>query len=110
MIVALATLAWLYVANIGIASWNLLRAWAGQYRPRGHTYFVSWWYCFDCLCNALAAGDPRETISSRAGKAAANGREWACLLCRFLGWISKNHCQNSIVPAEGGRAIIPDGE
>lgn len=108
---------WYFIENVCIALWNLARATAGAYRPNGHTYFVSWWYCVDCLCNALTGGDPRETISSRAGKARANGRTWGCVLCAFLGWVATliagqptDHCGESIEANEGARAIIPDGD
>lgn len=60
----------------------------------------------DQLFNALAAGDPDETISSRAGKAARQGKRWGCLLCRFLSLFEKDHCNLSIEPDEGSRAII----
>lgn len=101
----------LYIANLAIALWNLLRATVGVYRPNGDGYFHSWWYSVDCLGNALAAGDPRETISSRAGKARLAGREWGCVLCAVLAAITRNdHCTLSIEVNEGSRAIIPDGE
>ena len=35
---------------------------------------------FDEFVNALAGGDPRETISSRAAKARRRGRKWAAYL------------------------------
>lgn len=100
----------IYVANFAIALWNVLRAWVGVYRPHGDGYVHSWWYCVDCLANALTGGDPRETISSRAGKALANGRRWACVLCRFLNVFQKDHCIKSVDQGQGGRAVIPDGE
>lgn len=101
----------LYVSNLLIALWNLLRAWVGVYRPNGHTYFVAWWYCVDCLCNALLGGDPRETISSRAAKAQAAGEEWGCVLCAFLAGITaSDHCALSLAANEGSRAVIPDGQ
>ncbi|MFM0013703.1 hypothetical protein [Paraburkholderia sediminicola] len=108
---------WYFIENVAIALWNLLRATVGIYRPNGDGYVHSWWYCLDCLGNALAGGDPRETISSRAGKARRNGKEWACILCAFLGWVATliagaptDHCTESVEINEGSRAIIPDGE
>jgi hypothetical protein len=106
-----------YVSNVAIGAFNFLRAWVGVYRPNGYTYIHSWWYCLDCLGNALAGGDPRETISSRAGKARANGVMWGCALCLVLGWIATlifgkptDHCAQSVEPTEGNLAVIPDGE
>ena len=107
----------LYVSNLAIAVWNVLRAWVGLYRPNGDGYLHSWWYCVDCLGNTLAGGDPRETISSRAGKARSQGRKWACYLCAVLGYFNSliagqptDHCAVSVELNEGSRAIIPDGE
>lgn len=50
----------------------------------------------DIGLNVLFAGDPRETVSSRAGKAARKGKQWGCVLCKFLDWFEKNHCELSI--------------
>lgn len=75
---------------IGLYFWNLLRS-------------------VDRFANAaILLRDPRESISSSAGKAANNGRMWACVLCRFLGWIKKNHCQDSIDTTVGNEGIIKD--
>lgn len=62
----------------------------------------------DQFGNALAAGDPDETISSRAGKGKAEGKRWACLLCRLLDQIQRGHCDKSIELEEGADAVIPD--
>lgn len=99
---------WFYISNIAIAFWNLLRATAFVYRPNGDGWFRSWWYCFDCLCNAIAGGDPLETISSRAGKAMLAQQTWGCVLCRFLNLFQQNHCLKAIEKNEGSRAVIPD--
>jgi type IV secretory pathway TrbF-like protein len=51
----------------------------------------------DRLGNAISGGSDRETISSRAYRvqSAEQGR-WACVLCRFLGWVTRSeHCKNS---------------
>lgn len=110
---------WEYICNLGIALWNLARATKGGYHPRPdmNGYVLIWWYCIDCLCNAIALGDPNESISSRAGKARADGREWACALCAVLGYFATliagkptDHCGDSVEANEGSRAIIPDGE
>lgn len=46
----------------------------------------------DQLANAVAGGQPRDTISARAYRAQQNGRAWGCLLCRALDRIQKDHC------------------
>ena len=104
-----------YPQNIGIAAWNLARATVGVYRPNGDGYIHSWFYCLDCFGNAVAFGDPNETISSRSGKARNEGKRWGCVMCAFLGWCATiiagkptDHCAESIEANEGARAIIPD--
>jgi hypothetical protein len=69
----------------------------------------------DCFCNALAGGDPRETISSRSAKARAEGKEWGCLMCTFLGWCASkiaghpvDHCAQALEPDVGSEAVIKD--
>lgn len=62
----------------------------------------------DQLANAILLGDPRETISSRADKAMREGKAWGCILCKLLAKIQKNHCQDSLEPDVGDKAIIPD--
>lgn len=49
------------------------------------------------------AGDPDETISSRAGKARAKGRIWGCVLCKLLDALDKDHCRKAVEPDEGRR-------
>ena len=55
----------------------------------------------DQLANAAFGGDEDETLSSRAGKAAREGKRWACVLCRLLDRLDPNHCEKSIEPDEG---------
>jgi hypothetical protein len=62
----------------------------------------------DELTNAILLGDPRETISSRADKAMNEGKRWGCVLCKLLNYIQKDHCQKSLDPLVGDKAIIPD--
>lgn len=61
----------------------------------------------DQTANTLLGGDPDETLSSRMGKAIAEGR---CKLCRPVCWLlhvlDKNHCQKSIDPQEGADEVI----
>lgn len=51
---------------------------------------ISW----DRLANVAMNGDSRETISSRAGK--ATDKKWACILCKLLDYIDRDHCTKSI--------------
>ena len=57
----------------------------------------------DQLTNTVIGGDPDETISSRAAKAARKGKRWGCVLCRFLSLFEKDHCEKSLEPDEGDR-------
>ena len=67
-------------------------------------YFWNLLIAVDQLANALIAGDPDETISSRAAKR-QHRRFW-----RWLGyvleWIDPNHLAKSLEKDEGGRASI----
>ena len=56
---------------------------------------------YDQLVNVAANGDEDETISSRAGKAAREGKRWACVFCRLLDRLDPNHCEKAIEPDEG---------
>lgn len=64
-------------------------------------YLVNLLIALDQFGNALFAGDPDETISSRAGKAARRGRRWGCVLCRVLDVFERDHCEKSIEPDRG---------
>jgi hypothetical protein len=75
--------------------------------------FPQFWpkrYCWnvliavDQLANALIAGDPDETISSRAAKR-QHRRVWRWL-GRVLEWIDPDHLAKSLEKDEGGRASI----
>ena len=55
----------------------------------------------DQLANAAFGGHEDETLSSRAGKAAREGKRWACVFCRLLDRLDPNHCEKSIEPDEG---------
>jgi hypothetical protein len=45
--------------------------------------------------NAALGGDERETISSHADRARANGKRAGCVLCRVLDWLDPHHCRDS---------------
>ncbi|WP_334130154.1 hypothetical protein [Sneathiella sp.] len=64
-------------------------------------YFFSLFVSLSQFANTILAGDPDETISSRAGKAKREGRVWGCLLCRFLDLFDRKHCEKSIEEDEG---------
>ncbi len=51
---------------------------------------------FDQIGNAASGGSEDETISSRAGRLRREGRGWACVLCRVLDWLEKDHCEKSV--------------
>ena len=60
------------------------------------------WIAVDQLFNAvLMAGDPDETVSSRAGKALRLNKRWARVLCWGLDKIDPGHCEASVDPTEG---------
>lgn len=67
-------------------------------------YFYNVLIGIDQLANTLLAGDPDETISSRAGKkmTKCKGCRW---LCRVLNIFDNNHCIESIESGEGGREL-----
>ncbi|NOV27999.1 hypothetical protein E5S69_31430 [Cupriavidus necator] len=69
-------------------------------------YFWNILISIDQLGNALFAGDPDETISSRAGKAMQKRQAWGCILCKALNWFDKDHCLKSIDTTEGADAAI----
>jgi hypothetical protein len=49
--------------------------------------------------NAVTGGSPRQTVSSRLGRATQAGKGWAGTACRVLGWIFRDpqHCFSSII-------------
>jgi len=80
----------------GIASlWMLLAIITGS--RRAWTLAVA----HDQLANAAFGDHEDETLSSRAGKAAREGKRWACVLCRLLDRLDPQHCEKSIEPDEG---------
>lgn len=50
----------------------------------------------DQAFNASIGGSEDETLSSRAGRANIRGDKWACVLCKILDYIQKDHCKNAI--------------
>lgn len=61
----------------------------------------------DKFANALLAGDPDETLSSRMGRAVQDGRCRACRwICLLLHRFDPHHCQKSIEHDEGDDEVI----
>ena len=56
----------------------------------------------DQLANAVVWGDPKETVSRRAGQAAEQGKEWGCVLCKFLNMIDPRHCMSAQQTLDSG--------
>ena len=98
-LVMLALWALCQIAAIVASVWMLLSIFAGG--RRAWTLAVS----YDQLANAAFGGHEDETISSRAGKSARQGKRWACVLCRLLDRIDPNHCEKSIEPDRGKPSI-----
>lgn len=71
-------------------------------------YFFNLLVAFDQLANTFLGGDPDETVSSRAAKAADNGTKWGCVLCKLLDYVDNGHCGRYIERDEGGAAVIKD--
>ena len=59
-------------------------------------YFRKQLIAIDQLLNAATGGYPDETISSRLGRADAEGDGFADAACDILGAIEKDHCKKSI--------------
>lgn len=51
---------------------------------------------FDQMVNAATGGNEDETLSSRAARLRKEGRGWACVLCRVLDSLKKDHCEKSL--------------
>ena len=67
-------------------------------------YVLNVLVAFDQFCNALTGGDPMQTISYRSAMAAATGKKWGCILCKFLGMIQKDHCKRTEISTD--RAVL----
>jgi len=91
----LLLLLFLSVGLIGVSiasAWLVLAAIFSPDGDRAHRIVLA----LDQLGNAATGGSEDETISSRAGRLRKEGRGWACVLCRVLDWLQKDHCENSI--------------
>jgi hypothetical protein len=65
---------------------------------------------FDQFANALALGDPDETISARIGRQKLEGRlNWFTYpLEKFLNWLDTDHSVEAIEPDEGDDDAFTD--
>lgn len=73
--------------------------------PRWKSVLVA----FDQFINALCAGWPDETISSRAWRWHVAGvRSWPCKLIDALFWFDPEHCQESYFTERLGRQLPPE--
>jgi hypothetical protein len=56
----------------------------------------------DQFANTILGGSPDETISSRVGRNAIQGKKWALIAEKVINWIfwdlvkEENHCRNRI--------------
>ena len=83
------------IAAVIASLWMLAAALTGS--RRAWTIAVA----HDQLANAAFGGHEDETLSSRAGKAAREGKRWACIFCRLLHRLDPNHCEKAIEPDRG---------
>jgi hypothetical protein len=58
--------------------------------------------------NALAGGDPRQTLSGRLGRAEFSGVDWAAAACRVIGffWRDPKHCLGAIRKDDGSFEVL----
>lgn len=79
--------------------------------PAPFRYIWNILIAIDQLGNALLAGDPDETMSSRFGKWLDEPRgtwRWriAYFICRLLHLLDKGHCEKTIELDEGANAVV----
>lgn len=81
-----------------------------EFEKDAEQYIINVAEGIDETVNALAGGDGKETISSRVGKMAQEGKEAGLILEPIVNAIMHNphHCEEAIEPNVGGDAIIPD--
>jgi len=59
-------------------------------------YFYDLLISMDLFANSATGGKPRETLSSRAGRAMLRGERWGCVFCKVMDLFEKNHCIKNI--------------
>jgi len=62
----------------------------------------------DEIANTLTLGSPNETISSRAAKGRAEGKEGWTRLANALDALSPGHCARAVAVSIGEDAVISD--
>jgi hypothetical protein len=104
----------LYLSNLAIAVARMVKAPLTLYKYQQEDGYVkNVLVTLDTMANAILAGDPDETISSRSGKAQAyeqsQGRYgWGCRMCSFLAIFQQNHCAKALDRNKGHRAVDKD--
>ncbi len=68
-------------------------------------YVLNLLLALDRATNTIFGGDPKETISSRAGKL-QNRVWWAKGLCWVLNKLQTNHCKDAEDPTVGSDRIV----
>jgi hypothetical protein len=74
--------------------------------PCRYAYNIARW--LDQGINAATGGDPRQTLSSRLGRAEAAGVAWAVRACRVLGWLWRDpaHCAGAVRAADNEMEVL----
>lgn len=76
--------------------------------PKAIRYMINLLWILTLALNALLLGDPRESVSSRAGKARKRGSTlgtWTANLIDTLFFFHPNHCEREIDPSVGQHEI-----
>jgi len=88
-----------YIGNNLIALGQFFYALADEGK---YVYWFNLLFEFDRLVNAIAFGDPQETISGRLGKHFPNSE-----FRRFVDWLFyEGHCKHAIKEDEGSDSIL----
>jgi hypothetical protein len=77
---------------IAAAFWLFVRVLNSRPKSLGHIIAVG----VDVLIAVVIWRKEGITISSHSALAARRGKTWGCVLCRFLGWLNRNHCEGAI--------------
>jgi hypothetical protein len=91
----LLSLVLLLVALVGVlvaVGWALIAVIADDKSSRARRVLIA----LDQTGNAALGGSEYETLSSRADRARTAGMAWGCHICRFLDFLQKDHCKNSL--------------
>lgn len=59
----------------------------------------------DMFASAITGGQPGDTISYRAAVARANGSKFACVFCKFLNILQKDHCTVTLASDDNQRLL-----